>query len=137
MDTPVLTSTKPYLVRALYDWINDNNCTPHIVVNAEADNVEIPKQYVEDGRITLNISPEAVRNLQITNDFLEFSARFNGVTTQLYTPIAAILAIYAKENGHGMVFGEEHIQNTYAPKEIKMSVKRPDPNKKPSFKVIK
>ena len=140
MDTPVLTSTKPYLVRALYEWINDNKCTPYIIVNAEADDVEVPKQYIEDGRIILNVSSEAVRDLQITNDYLEFNARFNGVATQVYTPILAILAIYAQENGHGMVFNENEIQDD-APNgggsKAKMPIKRPDPSTKPSFKVIK
>jgi len=140
MDTTVLTSTKPYLVRALYEWINDNNCTPYIIVNAEADDVEVPKQYIEDGRIILNVSADAVRDLQITNDFLEFNARFNGVATQVYTPISAILAIYAQENGHGMVFNEEESQGTTPPqggKKSKPEIKRPDPNMKPHFKIIK
>ena len=139
MDTPVLTSTKPYLVRALYEWINDNKCTPYIIVNAEADDVEVPRQYVEDGRIILNVSAEAVRDLQINNEYLEFNARFNGVATQVYTPISAILAIYAQENGHGMVFNEEEIQGNSpngGPKP-KTPIKRPDPNIKPTFKVIK
>ena len=139
MDTPVLTSTKPYLVRALYEWINDNKCTPYIIVNAEADDVEVPRQYVEDGRIILNVSAEAVRDLQINNEYLEFNARFNGVATQVYTPISAILAIYAQENGHGMVFNEEEIQGNSpnGGSKPKISIKRPDPNIKPTFKVIK
>ena len=139
MDTPVLTTTKPYLVRALYEWINDNKCTPYVIVNAEADNVEVPKQYIEDGRIILNVSADAVRDLQITNDFLEFNARFNGVATQVYTPISAILAIYAQENGHGMVFNEDESQGSSPDggKKAKIPIKRPDPKMKPHFKVIK
>ncbi len=138
MDAPILTSTKPYLIRAFYDWINDNRCTPYVIVNAEVKDVEVPRQYIEEGRIILNISSEAVRDLQITNDFLELSARFNGMATQLYAPISAILAIYAQENGHGMVF-EEETQATPndSGSKIKTPVKRPDPSVKPSFKVIK
>jgi stringent starvation protein B len=133
-----LTSTKPYLVRALYEWITDNECTPYIIVNAEADDVEVPSQYVEEGRIILNVSEDAVRDLQITNDFLEFNARFNGVATQVYTPIAAILAIYAQENGHGMVFSEDDLSAPppEGPK-VGRDIKRPDPSSKPSFKIIK
>lgn len=140
MEMPILTSTKPYLVRALYEWITDNGCTPYIIVNAEAENVEVPTQYVEEGRIILNISEDAVRDLQITNDFLEFNARFNGVATQVYTPIHAILAIYAQENGHGMVFSDDDL--TTPPgggggSKVKKEIKRPNPNVKHSFKVVK
>lgn len=138
-EMPILTSTKPYLVRALYEWITDNACTPYIIVNAEAENVEVPSHYVEEGRIILNISEEAVRDLQVTNEFLEFNARFNGVATQVYTPIAAILAIYAQENGHGMVFSDEDMSgppNDRGPK-VKKEVKRPNPNVKHTFKVVK
>jgi stringent starvation protein B len=140
MENQILTSTKPYLVRALYEWITDNACTPYIIVNAEADNVEVPKQYVEEGRIILNVSEEAVRDLQITNEFLEFNARFNGVATQVYTPIIAILAIYAQENGHGMVFSEEEMGSVPpddSGRRGKKDIKRPDPSNKPRLKIIK
>lgn len=138
VETPILTSTKPYLVRAIYEWITDNECTPYIIVNAEADNVEVPSQYVEDGRIILNVSEDAVRDLQITNEFLEFNARFNGVATQVYTPVLAILAIYAQENGHGMVFSEDELSppDDHGPR-VPKEIKRPDPSVKPSFKVVK
>lgn len=134
-----LTSTKPYLIRALYDWIVDNHCTPYVVVNAEARDVEVPRQYIEDGRIVLNIDNEAVHELKLNNNFIEFNARFNGVATQVYVPINAVLAIYAHENGHGMVFNEEH-QNAPAAEDGSsrhVSVKRPDPNKKVELRVIK
>jgi stringent starvation protein B len=142
MEPLILTSTKPYLVRALYEWIVDNECTPYIIVNAEADNVEVPSQYVEEGRIILNVSDEAVRDLQITNEFLEFNARFNGVATQVYTPITAILAIYAQENGHGMVFSEEEMSGgggtpPDSGSKLKKEIKRPNPNVKHTFKVVK
>lgn len=102
-----MTSTRPYLMRALYDWIVDNQLTPYIVVNAEAAGVQVPMQYVEAGRIVLNISPTAAQGLQIGNEWLEFNARFSGVARVVTTPIQAVMAIYAKENGRGMVFGEE------------------------------
>ena len=139
MDNQILTTTKPYLVRALYEWIVDNECTPYVIINADAENVEVPKQYIEDGRIILNVSEEAVRDFQITNEYLEFNARFNGVATQVYSPVAAILAIYAQENGHGMVFSEEDMQAEMrgVQNEKNKDIKRPDPNVKHTFKVIK
>ena len=139
----VLTSTKPYLVRAIFEWIIDNQCTPYIIVNAEARDVEVPLQYVQDGRIILNISDSAVRDLQISNDFLEFNARFNGVATQVYTPISAIVAIYAHENGQGMIFNEDETNQQPEPspsdpdRDQKRTVKRPDPHVKPVLRVIK
>jgi stringent starvation protein B len=102
-----MTSNRPYLVRALYEWITDNNLTPHLLVNAELAGVDVPRQYVHEGRIVLNINPYAVRGLQLGNDWIEFSARFGGVSHLIHIPTAAVMAIYARENGQGMVFGEE------------------------------
>lgn len=102
-----MTSSRPYLLRAFYEWIVDNNLTPYVVINADLPNVMIPEQYVENGRIVLNISPEAVRALLIANDHMEFNARFGGRPMDIYAPIRSITAIYAKENGRGMVFKEE------------------------------
>lgn len=102
-----MTSSRPYLLRAFYEWIVDNNATPYVVVNADFPGAHVPLQYVENGRIVLNISPGAVRSLLIANDHVEFNARFGGAPFEVYTPIKAITAIYAKENGRGMVFKEE------------------------------
>lgn len=102
-----MTSTRPYLIRALYEWIEDNGLTPHILVNAELPGVEVPKQHVRDGQIVLNINSIAVRDLRLGNEWIEFNARFGGVARTVHIPIAAVLAIYARENGHGMAFGEE------------------------------
>ena len=102
-----MTSTRPYLIRALYEWIEDNGLTPHILVNAELSGVEVPKQHVRDGQIVLNINSIAVRDLRLGNEWIEFNARFGGVARTVRIPIAAVLAIYARENGHGMAFGEE------------------------------
>ncbi len=102
-----MTSSRPYLLRAFYEWIVDNNSTPYVVVNVELEGVYIPEEYVENGRIVLNIAPGAVRSLLIANDHLEFNARFNGVPYDIYVPIRAVTAIYAKENGRGMVFKDD------------------------------
>ncbi|MDR0280150.1 MAG: ClpXP protease specificity-enhancing factor [Paucimonas sp.] len=99
-----MNSSRPYLVRALYEWIVDNDCTPHILVNAEYPAVQVPQGFASDGQIVLNISPNAVRGLQMENDAVSFEGRFGGVAHSLYVPTGAILGIYARENGQGMVF---------------------------------
>lgn len=104
-----MTSTRPYLIRAFYDWIVDNNCTPHIVVNASGDHVEVPREYVDNGQIVLNVSISAVQGLLLGDEAIEFQARFGGRIFKVYAPVSSILAIYAKENGRGMVFAEEEI----------------------------
>ncbi len=103
----MMTSTRPYLIRAFYDWIVDNGCTPHIVVNAGVENVEVPDEYVDGGQIVLNIAVNAVQGLRLGDHEIEFQARFGGRVRRVYAPIHSILAIYAKENGRGMVFAEE------------------------------
>lgn len=102
-----MTSSRPYLLRAFYDWILDNNFTPYIVIETENYEVSVPTEYIENGRIVLNISPNAIHNLLIANDHMEFNARFGGVPHSIYAPIRAVEAIYAKENGRGMVFKED------------------------------
>lgn len=102
-----MTSSRPYLVRAFNDWILDNHCTPHIVVDASIQDVQVPADHVANGQIVLNISPSAVKALAIGDEALEFSARFGGVPMQVYIPLVAVMAIYARENGEGMVFGSE------------------------------
>lgn len=102
-----MTSTRPYLIRAFYDWIVDNQCTPHIVVNAKVPNIQIPEEYVQDGQIVLNIALSAVQGLRLGEDAVEFKARFGGRVRAVWAPVTAVLAIYAKENGRGMVFPEE------------------------------
>ncbi len=102
-----MTSSRPYLVRAFNDWILDNHCTPHIVVDASVQGVQVPADHVANGQIVLNISPSAVKALIVGDDALEFSARFGGVPMQVYIPLQAVMAIYARENGEGMVFGSE------------------------------
>jgi stringent starvation protein B len=92
------------MIRALNEWILENNCTPYILVNAYAREVHVPQNYVKDGQIVLNISPVAVQGLVITNEGIEFNGRFGGIPTRVYVPTHAVLGIYAKENGQGMIF---------------------------------
>lgn len=102
-----MKSSRPYLVRALYEWIVDNDCTPHLLVNAEFAGVQVPAGFASDGQIVLNVSPNAVRHLHMDNDAVSFEGRFGGVPQSLYIPAAAVMAIYARENGQGMVFDVE------------------------------
>jgi stringent starvation protein B len=102
-----MKSTKPYLIRAFYEWIVDSGYTPYVVVNADLEQVMVPVQYVDNGQIVLNISGTAVQHLALGNDAIDFNARFSGISHNIHVPIPAVLAIYAKENGRGMVFAEE------------------------------
>lgn len=102
-----MTSSRPYLIRALYEWISDNGMTPYILVDAEFEDVVVPTQYVDKGKIVLNISLTAVENLSLGDRAVELDARFDGKPMQIYAPVDAVLAIYARENGKGMVFGED------------------------------
>ncbi len=98
--------TKPYLLRALYEWCVDNGYTPHLAVKVDS-RVQVPTEYVRDGEITLNISPTAVHKLQMGNELIEFSARFAGVARQILVPVAAVYQIYAKETNQGLSFDVE------------------------------
>lgn len=102
-----MNSSRPYLLRAIYDWIIDNQLTPYLLVDAGLQGVHVPQEYVNNGKIMLNIAPEAVQSLDMAGDELSFHARFNGKPTHIYLPMSATLAIYAKENGRGMVFNDE------------------------------
>ena len=99
-----MTSRKPYLIRAIYEWILDNDCTPHLLVDATGPEVRVPKDHTQDGRIILNISPGAVQGLTLANEAASFSARFGGVAHEVYVPSQAVLAVYARENGEGIMF---------------------------------
>ena len=102
-----MTSNRPYLLRALYEWICDNRMTPHILVNATIDGVDVPEQVVQKGKVILNIDQAAVHDLDMANDSLSFNARFSGRRYEVRVPLQAVLAIYAKENGQGMMFAQE------------------------------
>jgi len=99
--------SRPYILKALYEWLLDNDLTPHVMVDAEQENVVVPRQFVEEGRIVLNILPSAVRDFYMADDAIAFNARFSGQPLDVYIPMAAVLAIYARENGQGMGFGTE------------------------------
>jgi stringent starvation protein B len=96
-------ATKPYLLRALYEWCVDNGYTPHVAVKVDS-RAQVPVEYVKNGEITLNVSPSAVHKLQMGNELIEFSARFAGVARQISVPVASVYALYARETGHGMTF---------------------------------
>ena len=101
------TSRRPYLVRAMHEWMTANNQTPHLVVDAAIAGAEIPKAYVREGRITLNVSWQATQGLKLGNDWIEFNARFGGMPQQVRVPISSVLGIYARETGQGMLFQDE------------------------------
>lgn len=139
--TERMTPSRPYLMRALNEWILDNDCTPYVLVDAGLPGVQVPKDYVNNGQIVLNISPSAVRDLVMNQEGLSFNARFGGVPMDIYVPLVAILAIYAKENGQGMVFGSEAgapdpEDPTPPPKPVKKAPAE-KPASRPSLKVVK
>ena len=97
------TSTRPYLIRALYEWCTDNGFTPYVAVLVD-DTVQVPREYVKNGEIVLNISYDATSSLKLGNDFIEFKARFAGTAREIMVPVSRVIAIYARENGQGMAF---------------------------------
>jgi stringent starvation protein B len=102
-----MTSNRPYLIRAFYDWILDNGFTPHLIVDAEHPSAVVPQAFVDEGRIVLNVAPRAVQGLELGNDEIRFSARFGGTPFTVELSPAAVLGVYARENGHGMLFPDE------------------------------
>ena len=128
-----MTPSRPYIMRALYDWIVDNDCTPYVLVDASPEDVMVPRQFVKDGQIVLNISPSAVVDLNISNDAVFFNGRFGGVATDVYVPISSVVGIYARENGQGMVFEPEE-----TPEPPDDTPPEPDkPEGRPSLKIVK
>ncbi|QWA11825.1 ClpXP protease specificity-enhancing factor [Sodalis ligni] len=107
MEVSQLSPRRPYLLRAFYDWLLDNELTPHVVVDVTVDGVSVPMEFARDGQIVLNIAPRAVASLEMTNDVVSFNARFGGIPRQVSVPMAAVLAIYARENGAGTMFEPE------------------------------
>ena len=103
MNAPDTSSTRPYLVRALYEWCTDNGLTPYVAVSVD-DSVQVPREYVKNNEIVLNISFDATSSLKLSNDFIEFKARFAGSSRDIMVPMARVIAIYARENGQGMAF---------------------------------
>ena len=135
-----MTSSQPYLIRAIYDWVIDNGFTPYLLVNAENDYAMIPRDFVEDGKIVLNINPSAISDLQLGNDYIMFNARFSGKAMEVSVPVVAVLAIYARENGQGMMFDENNTNLPPTPPENTTPSGSPQPpkkSKKPQLKVVK
>lgn len=106
-DAPAMTSNRPYLLRAVHEWICDNGLTPYIVVDAGKPGVQVPPQAINEGKVVLNLAPRAVARLDIGNDAITFMARFGGVSHAVSVPVAAVQAIYARENGQGMLLAED------------------------------
>ena len=133
-----MTSNRPYFLRAMYDWIVDNDLTPYLLVNANYPGVEVPLEHVHEGRITLNISPKACRGLILENDKILMTARFSGIPTQMFFTPESVLAIYAKENGRGMEFGEDYDGNGGPPPAPpKPSGAKTGGRAKPALKLVK
>jgi stringent starvation protein B len=104
---PPMSSNRPYLLRAIYDWITDNQLTPYVLVDATAEGVRVPPQVIKNGQVVLNLAMRAVANLELGNDYINFQARFSGVSQAIHIPVQAVLALYAQENGQGMMFPAE------------------------------
>lgn len=129
-----MTSNRPYLMRALYDWISDNGLTPYLLVDAMFPGIEVPNGIAKDGRIVLNTAARAVSHLQIGKDAISFSARFGGVSHAIHVPLAGVLAIYAQENGQGMMFpADEGVPEPPEPQTPRVE----DKPKRPKLSVVK
>jgi stringent starvation protein B len=127
-------SRRPYLIRAVYDWAADNGYTPHLLIAADAEGVAVPREYVKEGRITLNISPMAVQNLDLKRDPIRFFARFGGNPFEVQVPSGAVLAIFARENGEGHVFGDVEPND---PANASDNKPTPPPSGRPKLRVVK
>lgn len=136
-----MTSNRPYLLRAMYEWIADNGMTPYILVDANAPGVKVPKTAIKDGRVVLNVAARAVAHLELGTDHVRFMARFAGVSQAVEAPISAVLAVYAQENGQGMMFPAENSPPTQpaAPGEMTPAPAptEPGPKKGPHLRVVK
>lgn len=131
-----MTSSRPYLVRAMYQWIVDNGMTPHLLVDVSVEGCMVPAEHVQDGKIVLNIAPMAISGLTLGDDDITFSARFSGKSQSIQAPVEAVLAIYARENGQGMMFSED--DNNDVSGGGHDSGKDPDPDKpRPTLRVVK
>lgn len=132
-----MNSSVPYLIRAINEWILDNGCTPYMIVDATMDGVSVPMDYVKDGQIVLNISPQAIRDLNISDEYVMFSGRFSGTAYEICAPITAVMGIIAKENGEGMWFPRDE-DETPPDEPPPPGDSPPDkPKGPPSLKVVK
>ncbi len=135
-----LAPTRPYLARAIYEWICDNNLTPHLLVDATQPNTMVPEQFIQDGQIVLNIAPHAVHKLNMSNEAITFSARFGGVSRDIYVPLNALMGLYARENGQGLFFDPNEYDDIQIPedtlKSTQPSEETEQPKKKPSLRLL-
>ena len=138
-----MTPSRPYLIRAVYQWLLDNGLTPHLLIDAEQPGVRVPVAHVKDGQIVLNVSPGAVQRLELGNDMIHFDARFGGQPMTVWLPPTAVLGVYARENGRGMVFPEEPAEEASdasaadTPPERDPEPPASPPRERPSLKVVK
>ena len=134
-----MTSTKPYFIRALFDWIVDNNCTPHIVVDTRDERCKVPTQFIKNNTIVLNVAPSAVRHLELGAETVSFGARFGGTAYEIVVPVASIRAIYARENNQGLAFEEETnaVTDDAAPAAEAPSDTPKAPKKAPHLTIVK
>lgn len=126
-------SKRPYLIRAMHEWMVDNLHTPHIVVDASFDGVNVPSEHIKDGKIILNISETAAHNLKLTNDAVSFRARFGGVPFDVWVPVRSVLGIYARETGQGMIFS--HDNEIPEPPELQQDAE--DTRSRPHLTIVK
>lgn len=133
-----MTSSRPYLLRAIYEWIVDNGLTPYLLVNADYPDVQVPVEHVSNGKIILNVAPEAVQSLDLGAADVSFNARFGGRPMSLFFPVAAVLAIYARENGRGMVFSDSDDNPPPSPPEPRKGDKtEKGKSTQPTLRVVK
>jgi RNA polymerase-associated protein len=135
LESAISTSQHPYLLRAMHEWMTDNGDTPHIVVDAQGEGVDVPEQFITDGKIILNVSYAAVRDLQLGNEEISFEARFGGVPNIVRVPVAAILGIYARETGRGMIFSIQQDSEVSPPEDVDGD--SPPTGGRPHLKVVK
>ena len=132
-----MNSSRPYLIRAIHEWILDNEMTPHLLVDAVFPGTVVPAQFVRDGKIVLNVSPTAVRSLVLGNERVDFNARFGGVAMNVVVPVDAVLGIYARENGRGMLFPDEEPKAGMERSNDDESGAPKPPRARPTLKVVK
>ncbi|MCP4431801.1 MAG: ClpXP protease specificity-enhancing factor [Gammaproteobacteria bacterium] len=133
-----MTSRKPYLIRGMYEWLLDNEVTPYILVDVGHNQISIPEGIATDGKVVLNLAPGAIQNLDMTNQHLSFSARFNGIAQDIYCPMDSVLAIYARENGEGMMFGTDDADRSEKREEASADDnKHTEKQKRPGLQIVK
>ncbi|TXJ06121.1 MAG: ClpXP protease specificity-enhancing factor [Acinetobacter sp.] len=134
-----LSPTRPYLARAIYEWICDNQLTPYLLVDATQANVHVPPQHIKDGQIVLNITPHAVHKFQIEHTAIHFNARFGGVAQDIYVPMSAVMGIYSRENGQGLFFDPQEYEHYTMPSEDALAetqAAQTDTKKKPTLRIL-